>query len=83
MPRHSGVTLKCTKVAETPTESSPIQQGEEGGFYLILAGLRMLRGKKVMSQDFFCYQNWKGKRNTYKFISYLYLKPKILVAGNG
>jgi hypothetical protein len=50
---HSGFKLQCTKVAETLTESSPIQQGEEGGFYLILAGSRMLRGEKVMSQDFF------------------------------
>ena len=61
MPRHSGFKLKCTKVAETPTQSSPIEQGEEGKFYLMLASWRMLRGKKVMSQDFFLLTTLKGK----------------------
>jgi hypothetical protein len=50
MPRILWNQRKCTQVAETPTESSPIQPGRGGQVLLELACSRMRLGKKVMSQ---------------------------------
>ncbi len=52
---------KCTKLAETPTESSPIQPGRGGRILIELADSRMLCGKTVMSPRFFAEKNQRGK----------------------
>jgi hypothetical protein len=64
MPRILWNQRKCPEVAETPTESSPIQTGRGGRVLLELAGSRMLRGKKVMSRGVFLLPKFEGeKRN--------------------
>jgi hypothetical protein len=49
---------------------------------LELACLRMLLGKKVMSQKKKLLAKWEGEKQTYKFLPYPYLNSQNLVAGN-
>jgi hypothetical protein len=81
-PAFTGIKWKCTQVAETSTESSPLQTGRGGRVLLELAGLRMLRDKKVMSRGTFIWHSKKGMNKTYEFLPCPYLNSKNLVVGN-
>ena len=85
-PAFTGIRSKCTQVAETPTESSPIQTGRGGWVLLELSGSRMLRSKKVMSPRKVLLTKsgggMTGENETYKFVRCPHLNSKNLVVGN-